>query len=103
MAAGWARAKVRELPAGLPPAVGADVVQVFDELVRNACRHGPAPRRCRVSLHPRRARVRIEVDDTGPGVPRLRAPDSTGGRGMILVDRLATAWACTTHHDRKTV
>ncbi|WP_162958251.1 ATP-binding protein [Nocardia yunnanensis] len=100
---GWARARVRELLAGLPPVVLADVVQVFDELASNACRHGGAPRRCRVSLHPQRARVRIEVDDTGPGMPRLRAPDGTGGRGMILIDRLATAWACTARHDHKTV
>lgn len=103
IAAGWARAKVRELPAELPPVVGADVVQVFDKLVGSARRHGPAPRRCRVSLRRDRARVRIEVDDTGPGAPRLRAPDGTGRRGMILVDRLATGWAFTRHHNHKTV
>ncbi len=47
--------------------------------------------------------MRIEVDDTGPGAPRLRAPDDTSGRGMILVDRLATTWTCTRHLDHKTV
>ncbi|WP_067823885.1 ATP-binding protein [Nocardia inohanensis] len=100
--AGRARARVRELLGQLPAVALADAIQVFDELVSNACRHGLAPRRCRVSLR-EHARVRIEVDDTGPDTPHLRTPDGTGGRGLILVDALATAWACNRHHDRKTV
>lgn len=47
--------------------------------------------------------LRIEVDDTGAGEPQLRTPDSTGGRGLILIDRLAAAWAHTRHHGHKTV
>ncbi|MGV9822220.1 ATP-binding protein [Nocardia xishanensis] len=66
---------MRELLAQLPPAVLADAVQVFDELVSNACRHRAAPRRCQVSLHRGRARLRIEVDDAGPGAPWLRTAD----------------------------
>ncbi|PWV76184.1 ATP-binding protein [Nocardia neocaledoniensis] len=101
VAAGSARARVRELLEDLPPTVVADVVQVMDELTSNARLHGAAPRRCRVRLRPQR--VRVEVDDTDPGRPRPRAPQGTGGRGLILVDRLATAWACTAGRDRKTV
>ncbi|MEU7629594.1 ATP-binding protein [Nocardia sp. NPDC049220] len=98
-----ARALVRELLTPLPGVVVADAIQVFDELVSNARRHGLAPCRCRISLRAHRARLRIEVDDTGPDDPHLRIPDHTGGRGMILIDRLATAWACTRHHGHKTV
>ncbi|MGF6886008.1 hypothetical protein ABIA39_007479 [Nocardia sp. GAS34] len=78
-------------------------LQVFDELASNARRHGQAPRLCRVTLCADRPRVRIEVDAIGPGDPQLRTPDATGGRGMMLIDRLSTTWACTRHHGRKTV
>ncbi|WP_406230010.1 ATP-binding protein [Nocardia sp. NBC_01009] len=98
-----ARAMVRELLAPLSGVELADAIQVFDELAANARRHGRAPRRARVSLRADRPLLRIEVDDTGPGVPHLRTPDGTGGRGMILIDRLATAWAYARYHGHKTV
>ncbi|WP_194837254.1 ATP-binding protein [Nocardia sp. XZ_19_369] len=96
-----ARAQVRELLAALQGELLEDAVQVFDELASNAHRHGQPPRRARVSL--RRRRLRIEVDDTGPGRPHPRTPDRAGGRGLILIECLATAWATIRHHGHKTV
>ncbi len=39
-------------------------------------------------------RVRIEVTDTGQGVPAVRSPDSTesSGRGLVLVRELSEEW-----------
>lgn len=51
-----ARAMVRELLAPLPPVAIADAIQVLDELVSNARRHGQAPCRCRLSLRADQAR-----------------------------------------------
>lgn len=100
-----ARAMVRALltPLPLPDVAIADAIQVFDELAANARCHGLAPRRARVSLRVDCPRLRIEVDDTGPGAPCPRTPDGRGGRGILLVDRLATAWAHSRHLEHKTV
>lgn len=100
---GPARAMVRELVAPLSEILTADAIQVFDELASNAFLHGQPPRRARIWLHLDRRRLRIEVDDTAPGLPHLRTPDNTGGRGVILIDLLAAAWAFTRHPGHKTV
>ena len=78
-----------------------DAVLVADELVCNAQRHGSSPRVCRLTLTGQR--VRIEVDDTSPDPVRQRTPDRYGGRGLLLVDQLATAWGVRRYPDHKTV
>lgn len=80
-----------------------DAILVADELVSNALRHGETPRVCRLIVTGNGGRLRIEVDDTSPRDPVMRTPDHTGGRGLILVDRLASRWGCTRRHDHKTV
>lgn len=94
---------VREVLADCSGVMVDDAVLVADELVTNALRHGQAPRICRLTLlhHPRR--LRIEVDDASTREPRIRAPDHTGGRGLILVDRLSSRWGTEHHNDHKTV
>lgn len=69
-----------------------DAVLVVDELVSNAVRHGHGPRTCRLALIDEGRGLRIEVTDAGSGEPHLRTPDETGGRGLLLVDKLANAW-----------
>jgi hypothetical protein len=99
--------EVRRLVRGLLPArsgiVADDAALVADELISNAHRHGSGPRACRLSLLDDGRCLRIEVDDTASAQPRLRTPDQFGGRGMILVDRLASSWGVWNHPDHKTV
>jgi two-component sensor histidine kinase len=94
---------VRGLLSGRSGVQVDDAVQVVDELVSNASRHGHAPRWCRIALLDEGRRLRIEVDDAAPGMPRARPPDDTGGRGLILVNELATAWGVQRHSRHKTV
>jgi len=74
---------------------GGDVeaaVLLTSELVANAIDHAHSP--CRLSMRVAGTRLRIEVADADPGPPVLDppAPDSSRGRGLILVDTLASAW-----------
>ncbi|MEU3625818.1 hypothetical protein BS329_19195 [Amycolatopsis coloradensis] len=80
-----------------------DAVLVTDELVSNAHRHGAAPRACRLSLAEQGRYLRIEVDDASPRQPRRRTPDGSGGRGLLLIDRLSSAWGVENYVDHKTV
>ncbi|WP_459717078.1 ATP-binding protein [Actinophytocola sp. KF-1] len=85
---------VRQLLDGQTGVVVEDAMLVADELAANACRHGRAPRVGRLPLLDHRRVLLIEVDDAGPGQPQIRKPDNTGGRGLILVDRLTTHGGC---------
>lgn len=80
-----------------------DAVLVVDELVSNAIQHGKGPRSCRLAPFDDGRGLRIEVSDAGPAPPRLRTPDSTGGRGLVLVNKLARAWGVHWYRDHKTV
>ncbi|MFI2641077.1 ATP-binding protein [Streptomyces sp. NPDC018610] len=73
------------------------VVLVVAELAANAVLHGRVPGRdfaLSLSRDDGRGVVRIEVTDTHPALPTREAPgaDEDGGRGLVLVDALATAW-----------
>lgn len=68
-------------------------VLLTSELVTNAIRHGGAPVRVHAALS-QHGDLRIEVADDDPGqvTPRRPGPDDDGGRGLVLVDRLADRW-----------
>ncbi|KMS82323.1 hypothetical protein ACZ91_59215 [Streptomyces regensis] len=74
---------------------------IVAELAANAVRHGRVPGRdfaLRLVHRPAAALVRVEVSDTHPALPvRLaQAPaDADGGRGLLLVDALASRWGVT--------
>jgi DNA-binding response OmpR family regulator len=74
------------------PGLYADSVIVVSELVTNAITHAPAPGELRLSLLP--DVLRVAVTDSGAGAPEPRHASSTreGGRGLYLVDALASAW-----------
>ncbi|MDO0914048.1 ATP-binding protein [Streptomyces sp. DT2A-34] len=79
-----------------------DAELIVSELVTNAVRHArpPAatrdePGRCRLTLeHPEPDRLRVWVTDTSsrPVVRREPGDGEEGGRGLNMVDALATAW-----------
>ena len=98
------RRLVRELLSGHNhDIVVDDAVLVTAELVSNAHKHGRAPRACRLMLVADGRRLRVEVDDASAAQPQLRTPDLDGGRGLILVDRLATVWGVHNAATHKTV
>jgi anti-sigma regulatory factor (Ser/Thr protein kinase) len=91
--------QVRRWAADVLGAVAADhlgdVLLVATELVTNAYDHGYGPRRLRMSQTSRPCRVRIEVADANPRRPVVLVPGEGavgGGRGMLLVDKLAERW-----------
>jgi len=66
------------------------------ELITNAVLHGPplgaiAVRVLRTGWH-----LRVEVDDESTGPPEVPGADAPtfGGRGIVLVETLATRWGC---------
>ncbi|MBF6469931.1 ATP-binding protein [Nocardia beijingensis] len=100
---GQLRAAVRRLLTPLAGIGVEDAVQVCDELASNAVVHARAPRGCRLMVVDRGDWLRVEVDDASPAPARIRRPDHTGGRGLILVDQLATRWGVDYHGRGKTV
>ncbi|MEU6187699.1 ATP-binding protein [Nocardia sp. NPDC047038] len=100
---GQLRAAVRRLLAPLAGIGVEDAVQVCDELAGNAVVHARAPRGCRLMVADHGGWLRVEVDDASPVPARIRRPDHTGGRGLILVDQLATCWGVDYHGGGKTV
>ncbi|HEY0559354.1 MAG: ATP-binding protein [Mycobacterium sp.] len=97
-AASQARHFLRDQARGwqLPAELTEVAVLLTSELVTNSLTHGEGT----VNLRAYRLAgggVRVEVDDDGPGVPRVRRPDPDNehGRGMALVDMLAAGWGWT--------
>lgn len=78
--------------------------QLLTEVSTNAVLHAATAFEVRLQLSGER--LRCEVTDTSPKVPRPRrhhAPDATTGRGLTLVEELSTAWGVTRREGGKTV
>lgn len=78
-----------------------DVLMVVTELVTNAYDHGQGPLQVRMSHTQAPCRVRVEVDDgcLDHPVPATPSPVTPGGRGMMIVEKLATAWGVREHRE----
>lgn len=84
----WVGARLGDAGAELRETVAL----LVSELAANAVQHGGTP--FTVCFDRTADRVRVEVSDDGGGRPRMAAPDprALSGRGLRLVDALATAW-----------
>ncbi|MEU8841327.1 ATP-binding protein [Streptomyces roseus] len=72
-----------------------DLLLCVSELATNALLHGVPPGRYyRLRLLLFDDMVRVEVADSGGGLPRIadRDPGAEGGRGLLLVASLAERW-----------
>jgi anti-sigma regulatory factor (Ser/Thr protein kinase) len=81
-----------------------DVTELLtDELVCNVVRHVGAPMQLRARRHP--SAIRVEVDDPSPVPPVLQTPEPLDerGRGILLIESLATCWGVDVHDAGKTV
>jgi anti-sigma regulatory factor (Ser/Thr protein kinase) len=76
------------------PDVIDEVLLLTSELVTNAVRHGSAP--IRLQLHRRGSTLRVDISDGGVLVALTPVPawsrTAEGGRGLLLVDSLSSAW-----------
>lgn len=75
------------------PAAKRDVALLMvSELATNALQHADSA--FSVAIDGDRGAVRVEVSDSGDGVPALRSPAALdpSGRGLRLVDSLASEW-----------
>ncbi|RHA37066.1 ATP-binding protein [Cellulomonas rhizosphaerae] len=86
----WAADRLAE--AGIPPERRDLLVLLVSELVTNAVEHAWPPVILRVDVDDER--IRVEATDSHRDEPVLRdaPPTDGGGRGVWLIDRLASDW-----------
>jgi len=94
-----ARRFVRRLAEKVPEL--DDLELLLSELVTNAVIHAGGDVQVTISIDTHR--VHVEVGDTNRTPPALRTPDGTGGRGLRLVDAVATRWGIIFDHSGKSV
>jgi anti-sigma regulatory factor (Ser/Thr protein kinase) len=87
-----ARSQITERLADLSEESLEVVRLLTTELMTNAVRHGAGPVLVQVTWGD--GEVRVEVEDRSPQRPVVRATDhdASNGRGLRLVDGLATGW-----------
>ncbi|MGW2512512.1 ATP-binding protein [Streptomyces scopuliridis] len=91
-----------DLTEGFP---ADDVLLCVSELVTNALLHGVPPGRgFRLNLRYDGDVLRVEVHDSGPGVPQIvDSADGEGGRGLLLVAAFADRWGVGERNPGKVV
>lgn len=69
------------------------------EAVTNAVQHGPDGGEVNVSVSAAQDGWQVAVTDESTELPVLNRvrPHAVGGRGVMLIDRLATAWGVERH------
>lgn len=87
-----ARDFANEVLEAAPADARESAVLMISELSSNCVRHAESGFELRI-LHSE-AEIRVEASDTGRGRPKLRhpAPTDPNGRGLQIVDMLASSW-----------
>ncbi|MBL7490598.1 ATP-binding protein [Frankia sp. AgB1.9] len=87
----------------LPADTRETAVLLTSETVTNAIVHGGPPAHLVIRVSP--GIIRVEVTDSTDRLPVVvpARPDATNGRGIGLVDALATRWGVQRHSGGKTV
>ena len=87
-----ARRYALEVLVGISPAIADAVAVMVSELAANAVRHATSDFTVGVDRSP--TAIRVEVSDSGPGRPTVRAPQPSepSGRGLQIVEALAEHW-----------
>ena len=91
--------------AGVADDTLAVVELLTSEVMTNAVVHGTTGRCVRVATRAEAGVFEVSVTDDGPGIPTVChvTAAAEGGRGLLLVDALATAWGVTEHDAGKSV
>jgi anti-sigma regulatory factor (Ser/Thr protein kinase) len=92
-----ARDFVAEQGQGLPECAVDDARLLVSELVTNALRHGRPDITVQVELNPPLIEVSVHDEGTAlpPADPPPALPTALSGRGLNLVDRIASCWGIT--------
>ena len=100
-----ARAIVRTHGASLPPVLLADAELLTSEVVSNAVMHGAPP--LHLAVVAGEDHLSVEVSDGSDLVPSLftadSEPDSVSGRGLRIVQLIASGWGIEPSDHGKTV
>lgn len=73
------------------------------ELVNNAVVHARTPLTVRVALREDELFITVRDGSSEPPRPRVAAPTTYGGRGLMLVGAVSSRWGCTPQPDGKVV
>lgn len=94
-----ARRTVHDLCRHVPGPLLYDAQLLTSEIVTNAVRHASGI--LTITIERDGEQLTVAVGDDSPDIPisRNASEDDLGGRGIRLVDRLATAWGCTPRPD----
>ena len=80
-----------------------DATLLVSEIVTNAVLHARSATRCSIDIDD--GVVRVSVWDASAARPRVRTytPDAVTGRGLVLVERIASRWGVDMERDGKSV
>jgi two-component sensor histidine kinase len=98
-----ARSLAREVVAGLPADVVDTVALLVTELVTNAVLHARTRLHLEVEVRPAAVVLRVQDGSTRVPVVRHYAPDDVTGRGLALVEALASSWGVDATRQGKAV
>ena len=89
--------------AGVNDDTSDTAVLLTSEIVTNAFLHGRSA--ARVTLMTTGDRLRVEVGDDNSRLPQVAEPEreALNGRGLAIVDTLATSWGAAQHAEGKVV